>query len=139
VEACALMALEKGHPGTVVSVFVCDDSPAQRILMGQLIEERPDLYLGGAASSAVGAVRAIEAAQTDVVLLDYLDHDGDVSVMVGAIRRAAPGVKILIHSGLPASRIVGVASADGYVRKDAEQEPLWQAIDELAQSRRSAD
>jgi DNA-binding NarL/FixJ family response regulator len=125
--------------GSVVSVFVCDDNPAERILMGQLIEDRRDLYLCGAASSAVGAVRAIEAAQPDVVILDHLDHDGDASVIVRAIRRAAPGVKVLIHSALDASRIVGVHSANGYVHKGLEQAPLWQAIADLFQSRRHAD
>jgi DNA-binding NarL/FixJ family response regulator len=114
-------------------VFVCDDSPAERFLMGQLIKGRSDLYLAGAASSAVGAVQAIEAAQPDVVLLDHLDHDGDVSVIVRAIREAAPGVKLLIRSGLPQSRIVGVSSADGYVRKAQGPDSLWEAIDELAE------
>jgi DNA-binding NarL/FixJ family response regulator len=121
---------------SVLSVFVCDDNPAERILMGQLIRDRRNLYLCGAASSAVGAVRGIEAAQPDVVILDHLDHDGDASVIVRAIRRAAPGVKVLIHSGLEASRIVGVYSANGYVQKDSEQAPLWQAIDDLFQRRR---
>jgi DNA-binding NarL/FixJ family response regulator len=122
--------------GSLVNVFVCDDSPADRILMGQLIRDRRELYLCGAASSAVGAVRAIEAAQPDVVILDHLDHNGDASVIVRAIRRAAPGVKVLIHSGLDASRIVGVYSANGYVQKDSEPAPLWQAIDDLFQNRR---
>lgn len=124
--------------GSVVSVFVCDDNPAERILMGQLIGDRRDLYLCGAASSAVGAVRAVEAAQPDVVILDHLDHDGDASVTVRAIRRAAPGVKVLIHSGLEASRIVGVQSADGYVHKGVAQAPLWQAIADVFESRRRA-
>jgi DNA-binding NarL/FixJ family response regulator len=101
--------------------------------MGQLIKERRDLYLAGAASSAVGAVQAIEAAQPDVVLLDHLDHDGDVSIIVRAIREAAPGVKLLIRSGLPASRIVGVSSADGYVEKAQDPDVLWDAIAEVAE------
>jgi DNA-binding NarL/FixJ family response regulator len=117
----------------IISVFVCDDSPAERFLMGQLIKERRKLYLAGAASSAVGAVQAIEAAQPDVVLLDHLDHDGDLAIIVRAIRDAAPGVKLLIRSGLPATQIVGVSSADGYVAKAHDPEPLWQAIDEVAE------
>ncbi len=125
--------------GSVVSVFVCDDNPAERILMGELIRDRHDLYLCGAASSAMGAVRAIEAARPDVVILDHLDHDGDASVIVRAIRRAAPGAKVLIHSGLDASLIVGVQSADGYVHKNMNQAPLWQAVADLFQSRRPAD
>jgi DNA-binding NarL/FixJ family response regulator len=116
---------------SVVSVFICDDNPAERFLMGQLIRDRPDLYLCGAASSAVGAVRAIEAAQPDIVILDHLDHDGDAAVIVDAIRRASPGVKVLIHSGLPEGRIVGVLAANGYVQKASEQAPLWQAIADL--------
>ena len=126
------MAFETHRPRALVSVFVCDDSPAERFLMGQLIKERMDLYLAGAASSAVGAVQAIEAAQPDVVLLDHLDHDGDVSVIVSAIREAAPGVRVLIRSGLPASRIVGVSSGDGYVEKAQDADVLWAAIAELA-------
>ncbi len=124
--------MTRHSPSRLATVFVCDDSPAERFLMGQLIKERRELYLAGAASSAIGAVQTIEAAQPDVVLLDHLDHDGDVSVIVRAIRDAAPGVKVLIRSGLPARHIAGVSSADGYVAKAPEPESLWQAIDELA-------
>jgi DNA-binding NarL/FixJ family response regulator len=123
----------RDSPSALVSVFVCDDSPGERFLMGQLIKDRRDLYLAGAAGSAVGAVQAIESAQPGLVLLDHLDHDGDVSVVVHAIREAAPGVKVLIRSGLPASHIAGVSSADGYVAKAPEPESLWQAIDVAAQ------
>lgn len=107
--------------------------------MGQLIKDRRDLYLCGTASSAFGAVRAIEAAQPDVVILDHLDHDGDVSVVVGAIREAVPGTTVLIHSGLPESSIVGVSSASAYVHKAPGPEPLWEAIDDLLPSGRPGD
>src|SRR5947209_19118030 len=86
------------------SVFVCDDSAAERFLLGQRIQEQGGLYLAGAASTALGAVRAIEATQPDVVILDHLDHDGDVSVIVGAIRDAVQGIKVVVHSALPADR-----------------------------------
>lgn len=115
-----------------VSVFVCDDSAAERFLLGQRIQEQRGLYLAGAASSAFGAVRAIEATQPDVVILDHLDHEGDVSVIVGAIRDAVPSAKVVIHSALPEHRIAGVASGDAYVRKAAEPNSLWEAIDQVA-------
>jgi DNA-binding NarL/FixJ family response regulator len=109
------------------SVFVCDDSPAERFLLGQRIQEQRDLLLAGAASTVLAGVQAIEATQPDVVLLDHLDHDGDVSVVVRAIRDAVPSVKVIIHSGLPAERIVGVGSADAYVCK-TDPDSLWPAI-----------
>ena len=110
------------------SVFVCDDNASERFLLGQLIQEQRGLYLAGAASTAFGAVRAIEATQPDVVILDHLDHDGDVSVIVGAIRNASPSVKVVIYSAVPADRIVGASSADAYVHKTSEPDSLWQAI-----------
>ncbi len=112
------------------SVFVCDDSAAERFLLGQRIQEQRDLLLAGAASTALGGVQAIEATQPDVVLLDHLDHDGDVSVIVGAIRDAVPSVKVIIHSGLPAERIVGVSAADAYVSK-TDPDSLWPAIQQV--------
>jgi DNA-binding NarL/FixJ family response regulator len=117
-----------------IRVFVCDDSAAERFLLGQLIKEQPDLYVAGAASTAIGAVRAIEAAQPDVVILDHLDHEGDVSVIVGAIRQAASGVKIVIYSAIDERGVIGVESADGYVGKGSDQEPLWAAIRGLARA-----
>jgi DNA-binding NarL/FixJ family response regulator len=113
------------------TVFVCDDSAAERFLLGQRIQEQRDLLLAGAASTAFGAVRAIEATQPDVVILDHLDHDGDVSVVVRAIRQAVPSVKVVIHSGLPAERIVGVTSGDAYVSK-TEPDTLWEAIRQVS-------
>ncbi len=101
-------------------------------MLGQRIQEQRGLYLAGAASTAFGAVRAIEATQPDVVILDHLDHDGDVSVIVGAIRDAVPSVKVVIHSAVPENRIVGVASGDAYVRKATEPDSLWQAIHQVS-------
>jgi DNA-binding NarL/FixJ family response regulator len=115
-----------------ISVFVCDDSAADRFLLGQRIQEQGGLYLAGAASTAFGAVQAIESTQPDVVILDHLDHDGDVSVVVGAIRRAVPSVKVVIHSALPADRIVGVTSGDAYVRKTSDPDSLWQAVHQVS-------
>ena len=60
-------------------------------------------------------------------------HESDISVVVRAIREVHPGVKLLIRSGLPPTRILGVSSADGYVAKAQEPESLWQAIEELAE------
>jgi len=114
-----------------ISVFVCDDDPAQRFLLGQLMRGQRGLYPAGAASSAIAAVRAIEEARPDVVVLDHLDHEGDVSVMVGAIRQAVPGVRIVLHSGLPVERIEGAETVDRYVRKTDLAEPLWATIHEL--------
>ncbi|MDX6661538.1 MAG: hypothetical protein QOJ55_2360 [Solirubrobacteraceae bacterium] len=131
----ATLQTTRDSPSGLLSVFVCDDSPAERFLVGQLIKERRDLYLAGAAGSAVGAMQAIEAAQPDVVLLDHFNHDGDMSVTVRAIREAAPGVKVLIRSGLPAPHIAGVSSADGYVEKAIDPGSLWQAIDVLVGAR----
>ena len=122
----AMSSESRGYP----SVFVCDDSAADRFLLGQRIQAQRDLLLAGAASTALGGVQAIEATQPDVVILDHLDHDGDASVVVGAIRDAVPSVKVVIHSGLPADRIVGVSSADAYVRK-TDPDSLWQAIHQV--------
>ena len=120
----AMSSESRGYP----SVFVCDDSAAERFLLGQRIQAQRDLLLAGAASTALGGVQAIEATQPDVVILDHLDHDGDVSVIVGAIKDAVQGVKVVVHSALPANRIVGMASADAYVHKSSEPDSLWQAI-----------
>ena len=121
-----MSSASRGYP----SVFVCDDSAAERFLLGQRIQEQRDLLLAGAASTALGGVQAIEATQPDVVILDHLDHDGDVSVIVGAIRNAAPSAKVIVHSGLPADRIVGVSSADAYVCK-TDPDSLWPAIQQV--------
>jgi CheY-like chemotaxis protein len=115
----------------VISVFFCDDEPAQRFLLGQSMRGQRGLYPAGAASSAISAVPAITAAQPDVVVLDHLDHDGDASVMVRAIRQAVPGVKVVLYSGLPVERILGAETADRYVRKTDLAETLWAAIYEL--------
>jgi chemotaxis response regulator CheB len=115
----------------VIRVFFCDDESAQRFLLGQLMRGQPRLHPAGAASSAVSTIPAITAAQPDVVVLDHFDHDGDVSVMVRAIRDAVPDVKIVLYSGLDVERISGAETADRYVRKTDLAEALWATIYEL--------
>ena len=51
--------------------------------------------------------------------------------MAGAIRQAVPGVRIVLHSGLPVERIEGAETVDRYVRKTDLAEPLWATIHEL--------
>jgi DNA-binding NarL/FixJ family response regulator len=115
-----------------ITVFVCDDSAGERFLLGQQIKEQPGLYIAGAASTAVSAVRAIEATQPDVVILDHLDHHGDISVMVRAIREATTETKVVVYSGLPTDQVEGVESADAYVGKSPNPEGLWEAIRSVA-------
>jgi DNA-binding NarL/FixJ family response regulator len=115
----------------VISVFLCDDEPTERFLLGQSMRAQRGLYPAGAASSAVSAIPAVTEARPDVVVLDHLDHDGDVSVMVRAIRQAVPAVKVVLYSGLPVEDILGADTADRYVRKTDLAETLWAAIYEL--------
>lgn len=120
------------EPSGPIGVFVCDDSAAERFLLGQLAKEQPGIYIAGAASAAIAAVRAIESAQPDVVILDHLDHHGDISVIVNAIREVAARAKVVVYSVMPEHRVTGVASADAYVGKSSDPEPLWRTVRALA-------
>jgi DNA-binding NarL/FixJ family response regulator len=112
-----------------IRVFHCDDSEAFTRLVAFWLAEHDDIEHVGEAHTADAALAALPDAQPDVVLLDTLGKPGDDSLLQ-AIRAASPGVKVIVYSGYVRLMHEGALgqSADGYLEKGDDEEPLLDAI-----------
>jgi len=116
-----------------IRVLHCDDSEAFTRLVAFWLAEHDDIEHVGEAHTAEAALAALPTARPDVVLLDTLGKPGD-DALPQAIRRAAPGVKVIVYSGYVRLMHEGALgkSADGYLEKGDDEGPLIDAIRAVA-------
>ena len=105
-----------------VSVFHVDDSESYRMLVAQMLEPGDAVKVVGGAGDPEAALAGVEQARPDVVLLDQI---GDAA-LIGRLREAAPGLRVVILSGYPRENADPdvVAAADGYVVKSGDLHEL---------------
>ncbi len=102
------------------------------LLFGNL----PDLQICGSAASAEEALAAMEEARPDLALVDISLPGRSGLQLVGDLRRAYPGMRILMLSGHDDEHYIreaAQAGADGFVTKGDFQK-LLQQIRSLLQS-----
>jgi DNA-binding NarL/FixJ family response regulator len=128
--------------GTVLRVFIADDSLGFGTLAAAWLEAHDDIEVVGAARSAADAIAELTAAAPDVVILDRLlpqpEHSEEV---LAHVRAELPGAAVLLVSGMPDEDLAGearTAGADGHVSKAANAEALSDAVRRVAATRRSA-
>ena len=109
------------------SVLVVDDEPIIRRIAhlaltgaGYVVSEAGD------AAAAAAAVRS-SAAPFDLVLLDLTLPDGDGATVIPAIRRHAPGTRVLVVSGLGEMNPAEVG-ADAFLAKPFTKASLLIAV-----------
>lgn len=116
------------------SIFVIDDHPVVRDGYARLITNQPDLELAGETGDAAQAVKMIEKAKPDLVLLDLSLKSGNGLELCKQINTEFPDVKVLVVSmhdeTLYAERVLR-AGADGYVNKAEATRKLIEAVREV--------
>lgn len=122
------------YPQPPRRIAIADDSPAFLAAAANYVAGLPGYVLAGTASSALGALRLVESATPDVLLLDLgLSPSRGLS----AIRRikAAPCAPVVIGLALFYSEEIAVqakaAGAQALVGKEAFVTGLDQALEGL--------
>jgi DNA-binding NarL/FixJ family response regulator len=122
-----------------VSILVIDDHPIVLDGVRWLVDATPWISLLGYARTGRDGITLASDCQPDVVLLDLRLPDMPGPEMVQAIRRVAPGAKVVLftahpdHAGLqPALQ----AGAHGFVLKDADRADLVDVIRRVAAGER---
>lgn len=116
---------------TGIRVFIVDDHELVRLALRTVIEEEPDLTVVGEACTGEDALRALEDADADVVLLDL--HMPGISGVKACkeIISGWPEVRVLVLTSYDEDEeVFGVLSAGaaGYLMKDASPDSVLQAI-----------
>jgi len=112
-------------------VLIVDDHPIVRRGLADLIGSRADLEICGEADGVAEALRQVEAAPPDLVLVDLTLRGGHGLKLIEAIADRHPQVKALVSSmhdeSLFAERALR-AGASGYISKQEPPERLIEAL-----------
>lgn len=105
------------------TVFLVEDHPYMRQIMGEMVARAPDLTVCGEAASAEEALEALEAVDgpaPDVALVDISLPQMSGLELVRVLRRRWPEMRCLVVSGYKESNYVQKAlsaGAQGYLLK----------------------
>lgn len=121
--------------GRQISVLICDDVDAMRMLLRVVVELRPSLRVVGEASDGNQAVAEAKRLQPDVILLDLSMPGRTGFDALPEIRQVAPDTKVIVLSGFVASTTapkVLEIGASLFIEKGADPEEIVAAIEEVA-------
>lgn len=118
-----------------IRVMIIDDNRLVREGLQSLLDAEPELKVVTVVEDGASALRQLEEATPHVVLMDATLNNGDSVSFVTALRKTAPGVRVIIMDLLPAPEDVidfVKAGANGFVMKDATIEDLVSTIRAVA-------
>jgi DNA-binding NarL/FixJ family response regulator len=117
-----------------IRVLVADDHPVVRKGLQSCLARQDGIKVVGEAADGEEALQKALELAPDVVLLDISMPRKDGLAVTGALRKAAPQVKVLIlsvHSNKEYLFRIIQAGAHGYVSKEASPEELMRAIESV--------
>lgn len=112
-------------------VVIADDEQRVRRGLAMRIDLETDLAVVGQAADAADAVAVATAMRPDLVVLDVRMPPGDGLAAIPPLRRAVPGVRIVVLSlhDEPSTRARALeAGADAFVSKSAGDGALLRAL-----------
>ena len=116
-----------------VRVLICDDYPAMRVLLREIIEVRPGMTAVGEAADGYEAISEAKRLQPDVIVLDLAMPRKTGLGALREIARVAPDAKVIIFSGFSIASVGSDLSDLGavlYLQKGASPDAILEAIEE---------
>ncbi len=118
-----------------IRILLVDDHAIVRLGLTTLLNDQPDMEVIGEASAAGEAVKAVEALQPDVTLMDIrLPGEGGIEA-TRQITKKFPSSKVVMLTSFADDELVALAiraGAVGYVLKQVETDELLRAIQAAA-------
>jgi DNA-binding NarL/FixJ family response regulator len=115
----------------VIRVVLADDQPLVRTGLRMILGAEPDIEIVAEAGNGREAVKAVEVAHPDVVLMDVRMPEVDGIEATGAITALPDPPRVLVLTTFDLDEIVYDAlraGASGFLLKDAPEERLVTAI-----------
>ncbi len=124
--------------GQTIRILLADDHAVVREGLRGLLEQQTDLQVIGEAEDGFAMLDRLAADVPDVVVLDMKMPGPPAVENIAAIKRARPGVNILVFTSYAEDSQVRdalAAGATGYLLKDALRDDLVRAVREVAAGR----
>lgn len=118
---------------TVLRVAICDDALVYPVMVGSWLQAADDVDLVGSFSSRAELLQELAGLELDVLLLDVLLPEGELSAADVADVRALAGrpLRIVLVSSYPQPELSAIAEgvgADGCCTKGAARDGLLAAL-----------
>lgn len=123
----------------MIRIMIVDDHPILRAGLKTLLSEHPDMEVTGEAGSGTEAVKMVQQADYDIVLLDVTMPDMNGVDALKQIQRHRPDLPVLMLSMHPEEQYainLLRSGASGYVPKEGAPEQLVAAIQTVMKGRR---
>lgn len=121
-----------------MDILLVDDHAATREELASLIETQDDLNVVGQAANGEDGVRLAKELRPDIILMDVVMPGMNGIATTEAVRASLPKVRVLVlsnHTGENLVKVMLLAGATGYVRKDRAYEELVPAIRSVAKDK----
>ena len=110
-------------------ILLADTQAKVRFALRALLEQQPGLIVVGEAVEAKQVLAQVEAAQPDLVLLDWNLRGLAAADLLPALRRICPDLRVIALSARPEMRPAALAAgADAFASKADSPERLLEAI-----------
>ena len=116
----------------MIRVLLIDDNAAYTRVFSLTLDWQPDIEVVGIAGTLAEARRMLEGV--DVAILDRVLPDGDGLELIGELREASPGAKVLVmtaFASLANPQEALAAGADRVLGEVASPEEVFATIREL--------
>jgi two-component system nitrate/nitrite response regulator NarL len=130
------------HPAPPARLLVVDDEPVVCRGVAALVRSEDDLVVAGEAYSVAAALRLLERAHADVVLVDLRLPDMTAPEAIPLIRRADPSTKVVLfcpRDGRAAAEAAAEAGIDGVLLKDVSGREIVDGIRRVVTGERVLD
>jgi DNA-binding NarL/FixJ family response regulator len=123
--------LSKPKSVTPVKVVIVDDHPAVRKVLALCVSRNPALTLSAAVGTVALALKAFEAHEPGLVILDIELPDGSGIDLIRTLRQAHAKTRILVFSMQPQDTYLPLAmeaGAHAYIHKSEPPQKVFDAI-----------
>jgi DNA-binding NarL/FixJ family response regulator len=117
-----------------ISVVICDDDPALRFLVREMLSLSPTVRVVAEAADGIEVLEQMRQHQPDVVLLDLNMPRQDGLETLPLLRTEFPATRVVVLSALDDGVASGRAlelGADRYVQKGVDPDDLIAIVEEL--------
>jgi DNA-binding NarL/FixJ family response regulator len=121
-----------------IGVLICDDHPAMRAVLREVIELRPSLHVVGVAADGVEVVAEAVRLQPDVILLDLAMPKRSGLEALRELGQVAPAARIVVLAGFSEASVAEDVLELGavlYVEKGSSPDAINDAIEQVALNR----